>query len=170
MSGRFKHNWCTLYILVAMRRPIQEMAPAPVTLTVTAPCAPLTAPTQDFVRPMTLMAEDWSRRRSANHVSHWVRWKYILVLTHRGAQVVLDSLSSYFSAQSMLLSESIIHLVILDWYNQVWSGEDCEVTGEKSDNGGVTIHLLEEIHWFLWWFRFELRKWLWLSRLCSLLQ
>ena len=70
-----------------------------------------------------------------------------MVLTHRGAQVVLDSLSSYFSAQSMLLSESIIlHLVILDWYNQVWSGEDCEVTGEKSDNGGVTIHLLEEIH------------------------
>ena len=47
----------------------------------------------------------------------------------------------------MLLSESIIlHLVILDWYNQVWSGEDCEITGEKSDNGGVTIHLLEEIH------------------------
>ena len=56
---------------------------------------------------------------------------------------MLDSLSSYLSAQSMLLSESIIHrLVILDWYNQVWSGEDCDITGEKSDNGGVNIHLL----------------------------
>ena len=63
----------------------------------------------------------------------------------------------------------ILHLVILDWYNQVWSGEDCEITGEKSDNGGVTIHLLE-IQWFSWGFRFELCKWLWLSSLCSLLQ
>ena len=57
---------------------------------------------------------------------------------------MLDSLSSFLSAQSMLLSESIIctSSVILDWYNQVWSGEDCDITGEKSDNGGVNIHLL----------------------------
>ena len=47
-----------MYILVAMRLPTQEMAPAPVTPTVTVPCAPLTAPGQDFVRPMTHMAGD----------------------------------------------------------------------------------------------------------------
>ena len=47
-----------MYILVAMRLPTQEMAPAPVTPTVTVPCAPLTAPGQDSVSLMTRMAVD----------------------------------------------------------------------------------------------------------------
>ena len=69
-----------------------------------------------------------------------------MVLTQTGAQVVLDSLKLFLSSEHASVGVYNTSCYSIDWYNQVWSGEDCEITGEKSDNGGVTIHLLEEIH------------------------